>query len=524
MKVIEKQIRNSPDVPGVYIFKGKKGKILYIGKAKSLKKRLANYLRPDTWKEKKFTSLAVRLELIPLNNETEALILESNLIKKEKPQYNIRLKDDKSFKWIKITKEEIPRVMVTRRVSNDGAKYFGPYPDGMRAKTLYSLLLTVFRLRSCKKIQKKPCLYFHIGKCSAPCSSEIISKKDYAEKVKDAVRFLEGDTKEVIRILEKKMQEFSKKENFETAGEIRDRLESVKLLGETQNVTSSKAENFDVIAGRFRKKMCVISVFMVRDGRLSGKKENHLESEISEGKEIFLEEFIKKYYPNTSYIPEKIYVPFRSPQIKSIELWLQKTREKKIKFMTPRKRAREIYEIADKNAGLEMEQFEILNSQDAELDLAKALGISGIKRIEGFDISNLGTEDPVASCVSFKDGFPEKSRYRKFKMNTKGPNDFKMIQEVIYRRYKNKEAIPDLIVIDGGKGQLSSAVSSLKLLGINTPIISIAKKEELIFIPKREKPVTVPENALNLVRKVRDESHRFAVSFQRQRRLKRMKQ
>ena len=545
---LESKIRNLPDKPGIYQFLNDKGKVIYVGKARNLKNRVRSYFH-DSITSAKTLALVNKIndfELIVTDNEIEALVLENNLIKDLKPRYNINLKDDKSYPFIKVTNEPYPQVYPTRRVVKDGSKYFGPYTNVKDMKSALRMINQIFKIRSCKlnidqesidKKKFKVCLDYHIHKCDGPCEG-LVSEKDYNDMVGEVVKLLKGKTVDLIKELTTKMETAVEKMEYEKAAEIRDKRDQLNIISERQKIVANDFEDRDVISIAYEGKDSACSIFNIRGGKLTAKKQ--LKLGIDDNDEIaeIYTAAIKFYYGEYVEVPKEILIEVEPADIETLVSWLSQKAERKVKFVVPKKSsdALSLINMCKQNAILQLKEIQIQKMKNqgnvpyALSALQRDLRLKVLPRkIECFDISNLQGTDSVASLVSFIDGKPKKSLYRKFIIKTvEGPDDFSSMQEVIGRRYKKlleeKEPLPDLIMVDGGKGQLSSAVSTLKELGLRDfNIIGLAKRLEEVFFPGHSEPESIPKTSsgLKLLQQVRDEAHRFAITFHRKRRSKR---
>ncbi len=537
------RIKQIPHNSGVYLMKDINNKIIYVGKAKDLKNRVSSYFN-KTNKDIK-TSVLVKkvksIDFIVTRNELEALILESNLIKKHLPKYNVLLKDDKRYPFIQITiKEDYPRVLIVRERKNDGNLYFGPYTNVKYMRETLKLIHRIFPVRKCNKILNikykgkdiffepvgKPCLNYQIKQCVAPCQGKV-APEEYKKIIDDIVLFLKGENNTLIQHLEERMKVFSENMEFEKAAEVRDKIFAIKKVMERQNIVTNRFNSQDVIFVKNKEDIFNITILFIRDGKIMGKNNFIIKEELYKSKEYILKEFIKQYYISPSFLPEEIIIPIPLQEKELIESLIREKKGEKIIIRVYNNEVEQkLMEMAEENATIELSNYladkEIRDNRKAILQLQKSLNLKRIPHIiEGFDISNIQGKLAVGSMVRFEDGIPIKNEYRKFKIKSvEGIDDFKMIYEVVFRRYKRilneKKSFPDLILIDGGKGQLSSAIEALNSLGIkNQPIISLAKKEELIFFPYKKEPLKLPRNsrALKLLQRVRDEAHRFAISF-----------
>ncbi len=546
-EALETALQNLPDNPGVYQFKDDTGKVLYVGKAKNLKNRVKSYFtgKNPSYRIELMVSKAADVEFIVTTSEIEALVLENNLIKKLKPRYNINLKDDKTYPFIKVTAEQFPRIYPTRKVYKDGSQYFGPYTDVKSMRAALRMITQIFKIRSCKlpltteSIQNskyKVCLDYHIKKCDGPCVG-YQSLAEYNLMVNQVIKLLKGRIDDLIRDFKSSMNEAAANLEFEKAADYRDRLEKIQAFSEKQKIVSEDEVDRDIIAIANEAKDAACSVLNIRAGKLIGKKEFHLQN-ASEGDltEIYAA-FIKQFYNDFIDIPSELITGVEPAELEEITSLLQYRSGKKIRIFTPKRGdLKSLVEMSGENAALQLKEIQLQkvkkegNIPFTLAALQRDLYLKKIPRhIECFDISNLQGTDTVASMVVFVDGKPKKSLYRKFAIKTvSGPDDFASMEEVITRRYsrliKEKEQLPDLIMVDGGKGQLSTAVYALRLLGLkNFEIIGLAKRLEEVFLPKDPDPVIIPKtsSALKLLQQVRDEAHRFAITFHRLKRSKR---
>lgn len=524
-----------------------KGGVLYVGKSSSLRNRLRSYFGSKKNLDAKTFELVNRIadfEYIVTESEQEALLLENSLIKKHKPRFNVRLKDDKTYPYIKVDlTEDFPRVYVTRRTANDGARYFGPFASAGSVRKTLDLLKRLFPYRSCTKAitgtDDRPCLEYHIKRCVAPCTG-YASQVDYKEVIEQVLLFLEGNTKEVVSALESAMLEASESLEFERAGALRDRLRAIERVYEGQKVVGLGKENLDVIGAAFGGEEAWVEVFFVRHGNLTGRDHFTMTGTRDEsGKEI-LERFIEQFYSSASHVPRSILTPEDVDAEGKIVDWLRDRREGPVDISVPQRGAkRRLIQMVTDNASQGLEQLKLKwisdtdRMESAMYELQEQLNLSDLPhRIECYDISHIQGTNTVASMSVFQDGKPLSRDYRRFKIKTHdGNDDFASMREVLTRRFKRlknaKEggeesasfaAVPDLVLIDGGKGQLSSAVEAMLHLGLqDIQLASIAKREEEIFLPELAEPVIMPRNsqALFLLQRARDEAHRFAITFHR---------
>ncbi len=500
-----------PKNPGCYLFKDKKDRVLYVGKAKNLKNRIKTYENGYDLdiKTKYMLKKAVDLDFIVTDNEVEALILENTLIKKYKPKYNIRLKDAKSHSYIKITDEKFPRALISRRKVGKG-KYYGPFVSAQERDYILHFIKKTFNLRTCKKLKKKPCLRHHIDMCDAPCI-DLISKKEYDKKIEKVKKVLSGKTKELINELETEMEKLSNEKKFELAIKVRNEIFALKNLNERQNMKREKKYNEDILNFEIKDDKVYLMLFNIYKGTLNNKNEFIFEKTTN-----FLDEFIVQYYSEKK-VPKEIIIPEEID--KSIEEFLSKKKGSKVKINVPQRgEKKQLLELVLKNIELtffsNIKKPKILKNK---LNLKKTPNV-----IECFDISHLSGTSTVGSMVQFRNGKPDKNNYRRFKIRTvDGIDDFEAISEVVRRRYKRlkdeNRTYPDLIIIDGGRGQLNFSKRELEKIGVNIPIISVAKKFEEIYIPRRVDPIRLSkkDKALHYIQEIRNEAHRFAIKYNR---------
>lgn len=534
MSDLKSESKNLPKKPGIYFFKDKGGKVIYIGKARSLKDRVKSYFLPTSdVKIKKILSETEEVDFILTDSAKEAAFLENNFIRQHQPKFNLRLKDDKSFPYLKLTlQEKFPAIYLTRRVEEDGAKYFGPFSPAHQARNTIHLSAKYFGVRTCQESvpgkRKRPCLDYDLKLCSAPCV-EYISESDYRESIKNAFLFLEGKTEKLLKILKKKMQEAAAHQGFEQAAHWRDIIRTIKEIKAKPRVISVGMENKDIFGYSRENKNVALYVFFMRKGKVIESEDIFFQEKEDVADKEILSNYLKKFYKHRKSMPDKILLPFAPEEKDGILKRISNLRGEKIEIIVPRKgKNKKLVDFASSNA-------EILLRKKHEglaplMEIKKIFNLKSIPaRIEGFDISNIGGEEAVGSLVVFENGRPQKNDYRKYKIKTvAGPNDVASLQEVIRRRYKRileeRKDFPDLILVDGGKGQLNAARGALEELGVGSlPIVSLAKKEEIIFAPDRKKGISLERTspALKLFQNIRDEAHRFAISFHRLRREKR---
>ena len=544
-KDLKSKIKAVPSLPGIYQFLNKDGKIIYIGKAKNLRSRIQSYFRSkvDSVKTEALVKKVSNFDIIATENEIEALVLENNLIKKHKPRYNVNLKDDKTFPYIRVTKEPYPQVFPTRDIIQDGSKYFGPYTDVRSMKSSIRMINKIFKIRSCtylinqevidkKKI--KVCLDYHIKKCDGPCEG-LVSETEYGKMVNQVIKVLRGKTNLLIDELKEEMLLASKDLNFEKAGEIRDKIEQLKVYSEKQIVVSNDFDDKDILSIAVEAKDVACTILNIRNGRLVGKRQLKLNTEIEDDLSNIYSAAIKFYYAEFVEIPKSIVLEILPFEDNVLLDWLNSKSDKKVNFVVPKiqSEAMSLLRMCKQNAILQLKDIQLQKmKKDGNLpyvlsSLKRDLRLTSLPRkIECFDISNLQGTDTVASQVVFVDGKPKKSLYRKYIIKSvEGPDDFASMQEVVERRYKKlkeeNEPLPDLIMVDGGKGQLSSAVEILDNLGFkNYQIIGLAKRLEEVFFPGISEAQTIPKtsSSLKLLQHLRDEAHRFAITFHRKRR------
>lgn len=529
------KLENLPLRPGVYLFKDEAGAILYVGKARVLRDRVRSYFqasRPLELHKAGLVAEIADLELVVTDTEMEALALENNLIKQHKPPYNVRLRDDKNHPYLKLTlAEEYPRLYVVRRPGEDGNAYGGPYIPASLARRTAALARKLFGVRSCKETldghRPRPCLQYQIKRCLAPCVAEICSPERYREAATDARLFLEGRTEEVARRLRSQMEQAAGEERFEQAASLRDQVRALERLEAPQKITTTDIEERDLFGACVEEGRAALQVFQVRDGKVVGR-DAFLVPRVAEP-EAFLASSIPQFYSEGRYVPRELLVSEVLPEKELIEAWLSARRGSLVHVRVPQRGEKvRLLELVQRNARLAYDlEWRQARRQSQELlrGLRDLLDLEvEPRRIECFDISNIQGSDIVASMVAFNDGLPRKQDYRKFRVRgvSGAPDDFASMREVVGRRYRRLleegKDLPDLVLIDGGRGQLGAAAEALDELGIgDQPLASLAKKEELIFLRGREEPIALPRHSpvLQLVQRVRDEAHRFAVGFHR---------
>lgn len=523
---------NDPDdlplVPGVYLLKDSADRILYVGKAKSLKKRVKSYFRSDLDpKTRALMNQFHHLEYIVTDTEKEALILESNLIKKHMPRYNIRLKDDKRYPYIRVTNEKFPRVLITRRVLDDGSYYYGPFTEATTLRRLVKFIKALFKVRDCKNMDG-PCLNYQIDLCRAPCDNKI-SEAEYKRMVDNVSMFFEGKYDQIMDALKEEMMDAAENHEFEKAGVLRDQINSVEDVLEKQKMEFTGDLDQDVIASASDEELACVAVFSVRNGKIIGREDFLMGGGENSSEEKIVTAFLKQYYMGPRHVPSKIILHKDIEDRKLIEEWLSEKREANVDIEVPVEGIEfRLARMVSKNAQI------LLNHQKevkgALVDLKKYLGITKIpKRIEAYDISNISGQNAVGSMVVFENGTPKKSAYRRYKIETEGPDDYAMMKEMLTRRFtnliNNQDSEPDLVLVDGGKGQLNIALEVFYSLNINYPVIGLAKEFEHVFIPQTPSPLILPRKseALLLLQRIRDEAHRFAITYHKQLRSKEFK-
>lgn len=554
--VLAEKSKEAPDSPGVYVYRGPDGTVLYVGKAISLRSRLRSYfaltLAPKT---EALMQRVASLETITVGSEKEALILELNLIKKHKPKYNILLRDDKQYPYIRVgVSDPWPRVTMVRRTAKDGARYFGPFTRAGAVRETLFLLRRIFPYRNCtdRTLQQvaRPCLDYHIGRCLGPCTGKL-DAATYKATIDDVVEFLEGRLKEVKQNLEKRMSEHAENMEFEQAAHVRDQVRALDSVTEKQRITAPDFKDRDVLGLARAKDTAFVALLPVREGKLLGKEGFILSGAADQEDCDILEAFISQYYSTAPFFPAEILVPCDLPSVPELQDILKEQRkasqgrEGAVRLLSPKRgKLKELLAMARDNAEGMLSEYVPKEEREADAnrkameDLGQALGMAALpSRIEGYDISNITGQEAVASMVVLKDGKPDKASYRRFKMKVDGkPNDFAMMQEVLWRRFKKGLAertkaaesatpsnpgkfatFPDLVLVDGGKGQVSAAKDVLDELGLPIPLAGLAKKNEEVFLPEESEPVVLPRDsgALYLVMRLRDEAHRFAVTYHR---------
>jgi len=558
---IDEELKKLPDKPGVYIMKNKDGEIIYVGKAISLKRRVRQYFGSPKNNPPKVNALVKNIyefEYIIVDNEVEALILEANLIKKHKPKYNILLRDDKQYPYIKVTtNEKYPRVIKTRNVLKDGSKYFGPYPSGYAVNDTIDIIRNLYPIRTCNQdIEKnqgktRPCLNYYIGRCLGPCQGNVFESK-YMEMIDEIIMFLNGKEDKLIEVIEDKMKKASEDLNFEDAARYRDQVKSLNIVLEKQKIVTTNLIDQDIIGmARGIDEVC-IQVFFVRAGKIIGREHFILSDTFNEERKEILSSFIKQFYLGTAYVPKEIFIEEEVEDMEAISKWLSGKKGSKVTLRVPKRGEKsELMEMVKKNAENMINQYgdKLLRQQRENektlKEIKEAMDLREMPyRIEAYDISNISGVNPVGSMVVFEHGESKKSDYRRFKIQSVNtPDDYKSMEEIIRRRFvrgiKERELImenkievkgfsnfPDLIMIDGGKGQVNVALGVLRELGLNIPVCGLVKDDfhRTRGIIYNNEEINLDENSLGfrLIYRIQEEAHRFAISYHRSLRSKKM--
>lgn len=553
---IAEELKKLPQKPGVYLMKNEKGEIIYVGKAINLRNRVRQYFQSSknhTLKTKNMVPHITEFEYIVTDSEMEALILECNLIKKHSPRYNIMLKDDKTYPYIKVTvQEDFPRIFSTRRREKDKAKYYGPFTDALAMKETIETLHKIFPIRKCKKVfprdigKERPCLNYHIGQCMAPCSGQV-TKEEYASYVKDAMDFLEGRHDDILKKMKTEMQEAAEKMEFEKAASLRDKIQAIQSIAQKQKMANTVMQEADVIALVRAFSQCLVQVFFIRDGKMTGRENFTLTAPEEQSRSEIMTAFVAQFYSGTAHIPKEIILqePLLEEEAPLLEEYLSEKRGSKVTFTLPQKGEKQkLVELAYKNANLVFEQFgermrkEEMRTKGAMEEIRQALGLrQTLHRVEAYDISNTQGFESVGSMVVFEDGKAKYSDYRKFKIKTvAGANDFASMQEVLCRRLNHGirvklegktdsfTRLPDLILMDGGRTQVHAAQEVLAEFGIEIPVCGMVKDDRHrtrgLFFEEREVMLPLSSEGFRLVTRIQDEVHRFAITYHRQLRQK----
>lgn len=558
-----------PETPGVYLMHDKRDDVIYVGKAVNLKRRVSSYFRESTKKSLKIQSMVSnikRFEYILTDSELEALILECNLIKEYRPKYNTMLMDDKTYPYVMVTlREDYPRILLARRMKKDNNKYFGPFTSAGAVRDTIDLLQKMYKIRNCNKtiidnrkpweeqenkkevphVNGRPCLYYHIGQCDGACQG-YISKEKYRENVDKAIKFLEGNYRDTIKELEEKMQKASAELDFEKAMECRDLINSINHVAGNQKITTHQFEDRDIIAYAEEGNDAVVQVFFVRNGKLIGREHFYLTTVPGDTGRDILTSFIKQYYIGTPFIPHELLVQEEVEEPELLSKLLSRNQNYTVKIVNPKKGSKEkLVELAAKNAENLLEQNkekyrrEQRKTTGAVHEIEELTGITGIYRMESYDISNTNGYESVASMIVYEDGKPKRNNYRKFKIKSvKGPDDYASMEEVLTRRFKHgleeREKLdledgdynmgsfskfPDVILMDGGKGQVNVALKVLDNLGINIPVCGMVKDDNHrtrgLYYNNVEIPIDTHSEAFKLITRIQDETHRFAIEYHR---------
>lgn len=540
---LEGELKKLPDKPGVYIMHDKTDTIIYVGKAVSLKNRVRQYFRSSTnhtAKIKMMVSNIAYFEYIITDSELEALVLECNLIKEHRPKYNTMLKDDKTYPFIKVTTHEaFPRVQFTRNLKHKTGKYFGPYTSASSVKDTIELLCKLYKIRTCDRQlpkdtgKERPCLNYHIGQCSAPCQG-YVSEEEYRSAVNSVIDFLNGAYTPVLNKLTKQMQEAAGQMQYEEAAKYRDLIESVKQVAQKQKITADDGTDRDVIACASDGTDAVVQIFFIREGKLLGRDHFHMSVAEGDTKPEIISQFMKQYYGGTPYIPNVIMLQHDIEDSEIIADWLTSIKKRKVSIITPKKGDKEkLVELAYKNAQMvltkdtEKIKREQQRTTGAMEEIAGWLNLKAIRRAEAFDISNTNGIESVGSMVVFEDGKPKKNDYRKFKIKTvKGPDDYKSMKEVLTRRFKRAiegsagfDVYPDLIMMDGGRGQVNIALEVLDELNLKIPVCGMVKDDRHntrgLYFNNVEIPIDTRSEGFKLITRIQDEAHRFAIEYHR---------
>ena len=549
--VTEKDLSKLPDQPGVYLMHGRNDEIIYVGKARSLKNRVRQYFQPshdEGLKKKQMVANIDYFEFIVTDSELEALILECNLIKEYRPKYNTMLRDDKTYPYIEVTlTEDYPRVLFSRRMKKNGSKFFGPFTSAGAVHDTVELVQKLYKIRTCNKKfpesfgKGRPCLNYHIGQCLGVCQGNV-SKEEYGKNVEKVIQFLDGDYNDTLKDLQEKMLAASEEMDFEKAAIYRDLIESVEACAGRQKATQLDGEDRDIIAMARTAEDAVVQVFFIRGGKMIGREHFFINVRVDDNKEDLLEYFIKDYYTGTPFIPREIFVQFEMDEVELLEKWLTDKKGSRVYIRTPKRGDKEkLVELAAKNAQMVLDQDrEKIKKEEgrtigAMKEIAELLGLPGASRMEAYDISNISGFQSVGSMVVFEKGKPKRSDYRKFKIKTvEGPNDYASMHEVLTRRFSHGieelEAnggviedsftkFPDIIMMDGGKGQVHIAKQVLSELGLHIPVAGMVKDDHHrtrgLYFNDVELPIDTHSEGFKLITRLQDEAHRFAIEYHR---------
>ncbi len=542
---IEEELKKLPSQPGVYIMHDAKDEIIYVGKAISLKNRVRQYFqdsRKKTAKIQQMVSHIARFEYIVTDSELEALVLECNLIKEHQPRYNTMLKDDKAYPYIRVTVgEDFPRVQFAHTMKKDKSRYFGPYTSAGAVKDTIDLIHKLYRVRTCNRIlprdtgKDRPCLNYHIKQCDAPCQG-YISKEAYGENIRQVLEFLNGHYDLLLKKLEKQMMEAAEQMEYEKAAEYRDLLASVKKVAQKQKITSNSLKDRDIIAMAMNDSDAVVQVFFVREGKLIGREHFGIRIGAEKDSGQILTSFVKQFYAGTPFLPKELWLQQEMEDMEVIEQWLSSRKGQKVRLVVPKKGEKErLVELAAKNASmvlrqdLERNQREELRTTGAMNEVASLLGLETVRRVEAYDISNISGCESVGSMVVYEDGRPKRSDYRKFRIRTViGPNDYASMREVLTRRFTHGleeqgfgsfARFPDLLMMDGGRGQVNIAEEVLTALGLHIPVCGMVKDDNHrtrgLYYQNVEIPIDRHSEGFKLITRIQDEAHRFAIEYHR---------
>ena len=539
---IQEELKKLPHSPGVYLHHDARDEIIYIGKAKNLKNRVSQYFQSSRSRSPKIDKMVSQIayfEYIVTDSEVEALILENNLIKENRPRYNTMLKDDKTYPYIKLTvSEAFPRLVLTRKIKKDKEKYYGPYPEVSSVREVIDLLNNVYHLKTCNRNlprdigKERPCLKHHIGRCDAPCAGKI-TEEDYALRIEAAKKFLEGNSKEILSYIKKNMKEASDAMQYEEAGKWKELMDAANTVSAHQKVEYSPGEDRDVLGLAVEGFEAIMQVFFIRGGKLLDREHFYLTPAPGDSDRDIVTSFIKQYYAGTPFLPGEVLLPCEAEDKESIEEWLHQKAGHKVALLIPQKGKKEkMVELAEKNAALVLEQDrekvkrEEMRTKGAVTEISKMLGINYAKRIESYDISNISGYLSVGSMVVFEDGKAKKNDYRKFRIKTViGPDDYSSMAEVLSRRFEHEEwSRPDMLLIDGGRGQVNAVVEALgEKLG-DIPVCGMVKDDHHrtrgLFYQNREYEMDCSKEPFKLITRIQDETHRFAIEYHRQLRSK----
>ncbi|MCI8962496.1 MAG: excinuclease ABC subunit UvrC [Eubacterium sp.] len=545
---LEAELKKLPDKPGVYLMHDKEDHIIYVGKAVVLKNRVRQYFQKSRNVSPKIARMIEQIawfEYIVTDSELEALVLECNLIKEHNPKYNTMLKDGKSYPFLKATiQEDFPRFVLARQMKRDGAKYFGPFTSGAAIRDTIELLNKLFHLRNCRKVlprdvgKERPCLYHQMGQCPAPCQGSV-DREEYRENFQKAISFLNGNTKEVLKDLQQKMEQLAQNMQFEEAAVYRDLIDSVRQVTERQKITSGDQEDRDIIAIARKEDEAVVQVFFIRGGKLIGREHYYLTGVLEEAEGHILSAFIKQMYAGTPYVPRELWTECEPEDSGAILEWLAKKRGHKVMFRHPKRGEKvRLLDLAKRNAHMVLAQDAEKLKQEREKTLGameeieRLLGLQGLNRVESYDISNINGFETVGSMVVFEKGRAKKNDYRKFRIRTvKGPDDYHSMEELLTRRFTHGQRqelaemdsfrlFPDVIFMDGGKGQVNVAERVLQELKINIPVCGMVKDDHHrtrgLFFRNEEIPIDIHGQGFRLITRIQDETHRFAIEYHRQ--------